>query len=115
MSFLESVHRWRLKAERLEKRVVLAGNDDVDLLKVKASRVGISTGDGSDDVYLLNVGAPDLFSVFQGAGEDRLELEYCFSNSPEFNGRTGTDVFVAEPNYFAPLSSFYASNYEIIL
>ena len=56
MSFLESVHRWRLKAERLEKRVVLAGNDDVDLLKVKASRVGISTGDGSDDVYLLNVG-----------------------------------------------------------
>lgn len=91
------------------------GNDDVDLLKVKASSLGISTGDGSDDVYLLKVFAQNLLYVFQGGGEDRLEVEFCYSDSPEFNGGTGTDVFDEETNYFAVLSSFYATDYEIIV
>jgi len=91
------------------------GNDDVDLIHLYAPRLGVLTGDGSDDVYLLKVWAPDLLYVFQGAGEDRLELKFCFSYSPEFNGGTGTDIFVEEPNYFAAISSLYASSYEITL
>ena len=93
------------------------GNDDVELIKVKASRIGISTGDGSDDVYLLKAWAPDLLHVVQGAGEDRLELENCFSYSPEFNGGTGQDVFRVRPNFFPGLlsSDLFSSDYEVIL
>lgn len=42
MSFLKSVRRWRLNAERLEQRVVLAGNVDVVLNMTELSLVGDS-------------------------------------------------------------------------
>ena len=87
------------------------GNDEVDFHKVKATRVGISTGDGSDRVNLKKVSAPDLLYVFQGDGEDWLKLEFCSSDSPEFNGGPGSDVFEVAFNYFAAVSSAYATSY----
>jgi hypothetical protein len=87
------------------------GSDEVDFHKVKATRVIISTGDGSDHVNLKKVSAPDLLYVFQGDGEDWLKLEFCSSDSPEFNGGPGSDIFEVALNYFAALSSTYATSY----